>query len=235
MFFLKISLRETTTLTSSSKASTSRLECTVLASSDLISFQTSQAAAFKAKPNQLPDCSRHVNAPNGSDSLYSNGWTKCFLTAFITRWFMSLHAVHDLGLGVSNFRQSKFLLNRLIDHTTQHAMFTRERTTPALTLEKPYGLIPLRVVINRDGKPRNSDIDRFGFYNQQPYIYESLLDYWRDHMNGMDDFRFSTASRSHPWSAPSRACLEWTLRTLESRDQALGHDAPELSQTELRL
>jgi hypothetical protein len=177
---------------------------------------------------------RHVNAPNGSDSLYFNGWTKCFLTAFINRWFMSLHAVHDLGLGVSNFRQSKFLLNRLIDHTTQHAMFTRELTTPALTLEQTYGRIPLRVVINRDGKPRNSDIDRFGFYNPQPYIYESLLDYWRDRMNGMDDYRLSTASPSHPWSA-SRVYLEWTLRTLESRDQALGHDAPELSQTELRL
>ncbi len=61
--------------------------------------------------------------------------------------------------------------------------------------------MPRLVVISRDGKIRNCEIDRFGFYNPLPFIYESPLNYWhltRDRMNAVDDDRFST---THPKSS----------------------------------
>jgi hypothetical protein len=43
-------------------------------------------------------------------------------------------------------------------------MFVKELPHPAWTHEKTYGTMAQRVVINREGKARNWDINRFGFY-----------------------------------------------------------------------
>ena len=84
-------------------------------------------------------------------------------------------------------------------HTAQHATLTSEltRKSLALTLEQTNGAMPRRVFINRNGKTRNWDIDRLGFYNLRPFVYESPADYWHpthDRMNAVDDDRSSTTS-----------------------------------------
>ena len=59
-----------------------------------------------------------------------------------------------------------------------------------------YGSMPQRVFIHHDGRARNWDIGRLGYFNPWPSNFESQGKYWKptlDHMSGLDDDRFFTA------------------------------------------
>ena len=77
-------------------------------------------------------------------------------------------------------------------HDSQHATLARARKLPALLLEQTYGSMPRRVSIYQDGKARNWDIGRLGYFNPLPSMVESTRKYWKptlDHMCGLDDDR----------------------------------------------